>query len=584
MATQHKKELGLSAKVERIDFSYRRPNLRHPDSQVVRLKGDNIVWWYGPIQQNTRPRSIPLVKIYFRRLHEDEPGTFTPVLVPLSSLPHYRIGSIWRDGKCISNTRLDKGVFDVDFGVDGWSLTSRGDLLKQGRAHIFHNSEYELKYPQDHGQLLEFKLGSDKHLLIPCTEYFVRAYARNMEVCRAVATLKWSDMMSVLFDDPRRDEFRWLVKPTRYMRNFDAVFLAHMLYDDHTVKCVKNINAQFISRDPSEKIFLKATPWFQGKGKIKCFGKWINDGKTFLCLDLVGTNQPDGDEIEWQTKKFDSSEGKEGGRLVLPRPVRTAEAEEFLSEHSHAEPDGHSETIIVKTPPFEVLGAKRKVLKKKEVIQTDRGRLGPHPEEATSHSSGQGTGANKNIGKLEHAAEGGLESRGFLMDIWNAFKSIMADNPDRVTQVNWYTPSKFRDQGPPKAILLQPPAEWPSDDKAGRWWVYLDRATGTRRGLMVLRIQIDGENYFCFEIQPDKPEKPAYAGVLMKSHVASTEEFDEFVQKLCSKVRFVLGRFKHMESFFPPGSKIFKHHRNDAKVLYRSRLINVLKDVGVELK
>jgi len=134
----------------------------------MRLKGDNIVWWYGPIQQNTRSRSIPLALIYFRRLYENEPGPFTPALVPLSSLPHYRIGTIWREGKCISNTRLDKGVFDVDFGEGGWSLTSRGDLLKQGRTHVFHNSEYELKYPQDHSRLLEFKLGADKHLLICC--------------------------------------------------------------------------------------------------------------------------------------------------------------------------------------------------------------------------------------------------------------------------------------------------------------------------------------------------------------------------------------------------------------------------------
>ncbi|PKI22288.1 hypothetical protein [Pseudomonas monteilii] len=575
----------MAEKVQRVDFTYKRADLRHPDSQVKRMKGDHLVWWYGPIQQNTRPRSIPLVTVYFRKLIDDEPGAFSPAVVPLSSLPHYRIGSIWRDGKCISSTELEEKRLDVDFDEGGWSLTSRVELLRQGNAHVFHDSDYPLKYPQDHGQLLSFKIGNgEKSLLIPCTEYFVRAYARNMEVCRAVATLRWSDVRSVLFDEPRRDEHRWLVRPSRLMRNYDAVFLAHLLYDDYAERAIKSINAQFISKDPSSKIFLKATPWFQGKGQLLCRGRWINGGNTFLCLDLVGSNQPDGQEIEWQRMKFDSREGREGGRIVLPRPLRTAEAEQFIGEHSHAEPDSHSEIIIVKPPPFKLLGTKRKVKKTKHVIKTDRGRLGPKPSEASSHSSGEGSGAGKNVGKLEHGAEAELETHGFLYDIWNAFKSIMAANPDRVSHVNWYTPSRFREQSPPNLILLQPPVEWPSDDKSGRGWVYLDRETGLRRGLLVLRIQVDGQNYFCFEIQPDKPHKPAYSGVLMKSHVATHGEFEDFVEKLCSRVRFVVGRFKNMESFFPAGTKIFKHHQKDAKVLYRSRLVNAFKEIGVELE
>lgn len=159
----------------------------------------------------------------------------------------------------------------------------------------------------------------------------------------------------------------------------------------------------------------------------------------------------------------------------------------------------------------------------------------------------------------------------------------MADNPDRVTKVNWYTPPKFRDQGPPFAILLRPTIDWSPEDKSAPGWVYLDKKTGVCRGVMVLRIEVDGENYFCFEVQPTKPDKAEYSGVLMKSHVSTMEEFDEFVQQLCSQVRYVVGRFKNMESFFPRGTKIFKHHQKDAKVLYRSRLINAFKEINVVL-
>lgn len=577
----------MAERLQRVDLSYFRINLRHSDSQVKMLKGDQLVWWYGPIRQNTKPRSIPLAKVYFRQLFNDEPGPRTSAIVPLSSLPHYRKGTIWRNGLCVSDTNLASELctFDVDFDEAGWSLTSRADLIRQGNAHIFHHHEYPLQYQHDLTRLLDFKLADGKkNLLIPCTEYFVRAYARNMEVCRALATLRWSDVMSVFFDDLRRDEFRWQVQPSWKMRNYDAVFLAHLLYDDYAAHRIRHINAQFISQDPSAQIFIEATPWFRGKGQLQCRGRWINDGNTFLCLNLLGSNQPDGKEIEWRTKKFDSSEGKDGGRLVLPRPVRTAEAEEFLNEHSHASPDGHSETIIVKPPPFKILGSKRTIKKTKEVIKTDRGRLGPRPSEANTYSSGEGSGAGKHIGKLEHAAEAELETHGFLYDIWNAFRSIMADNPGRVTKVNWYTPSKFCDQAPPRVILLRPTVDWDPVDRPALGWVYLDKKTRECRGLMVLRIEVDGENYFCFEVQPVKADKPEHSGVLMKSHVDTLEEFDDFVQQLCSRVRYVVGRFKNMETFFPPGAKIFKHHQKDTKVLYRSRLINAFKEIGVTLK
>ncbi|MBK5003491.1 hypothetical protein [Pseudomonas sp. S32] len=577
----------MAERLQRIDLSYYRPNLRHIDSQVKMLQGDQLVWWYGPVRQNPRLRSVPLVKVHFRQLFNDEPGPRTSAIVPLSSLPHYRKGTIWRDGLCVCDTTLasEPEDFDVDFDQDGWSVTSRAELVQQTNAQVFHHDEYPLQYQLDRTRLLSFKLPQKgKNLLIPCTEYFIRAYARNMEVCRALATLRWSDAMSVFFDDPNPDAYSWLVKPSRKMRLYDAVFLAHLLYDKYAAHRIRQINSQFISQGPSSQIFLEASPWFKGKGTLRCRGRWINGGNTFLCLNLIGSSQPDGGEIEWVTKKTDSSEGKDGGQYVLPRPVRTAEAEEFLNEHSHLAPDGHSETIIVKPPPFKVLGTKRTIIKKKEVIKTDRGRLGPHPPNADSLSSGDGTGAGKNVGKAEHGAEAELETQGFLYDIWNAFRSIMADNPGRVTKVNWYTPPKFRDQGPLRAIRLQPAADWDPRDVSAANWVYLDKKTGELRGLLVLRIEVDGQNYFCFEIQPIKPEKPEYRGVLMRSHISTVEEFDEFIQQLCSRVRRVAGQFKKMESFFPPGTKIFKHHQKDTKVLYRSRLINAFADVGVALQ
>ncbi|MDG9927971.1 MULTISPECIES: hypothetical protein [unclassified Pseudomonas] len=580
----------MTKPVKRIEFSYQRSDLRHPDSGVQRLKGDNLVWWYGPIQKSPYAKSIPLVTVSFRRLYGDIPGAISYVDVPLSSLPHYRKGTIWREGQCISDTELEEEKFEVNFSPDGWSLTSRAQLHDEGMSHIFPDDDYPLKWGnRDQCKLINFHLPQNKNLLIPCTEYFVRAYARNMDVCRALATLTWPDVLSVLFENPVRSEYSWLVRPTPRMRNYDAVFLAHLLYDDYAAMRVKRINAQFISKSPRDKILLEAEPWFTGSGQILCRGKWINQGNTFLGLDLIGSNQPDGQEIEWQRLKFDSSGGVDGaGRLVLPRPVRTAAADELLTETSHAEPDNHAEITVVKAPPFRLLGKERKVKKTKHTVEADRSRVGPQPPSAETHSNGDGTGAGKNTGKLEHVSEAELESQGFLRDIWNAFKSIQEDNPERVSEVSWYTPDHgFNIHGSPKIILLTPIVDT-SIANTVKAWVYLGRETVQRRGLMVLRIKVDGKNYFCFEVQREEPDGekavPGYSGVLMKDDFLTPKEFEDFVKKICSRVRYAMGRFKNMRSSFPVKTKIFKHTQKDQKVLYKNRLINVFKSLEVELK
>lgn len=575
--------------VKRIDFSYPRSDLQHPDSRIQRLKGDYLVWWYGPVRKSPRARSIPLVTVNFRRLNGDVLGSDLYADVPLSSLHHYRIGTIWSEGKCISDTELTEEEFSVNFFPNGWALTSKAQLYSEARLNIFPDEDYPLRWgKRDQCKLIEFSIPNGKQLLIPCLEFFIRAYARNMEVCRALATLKWSDVMNVLFDVPIRSEHQWLVRPSRRMRDYDAIFLAHLLYDDHTEKCVRRINSQFISRSPKDNIFLEAEPWFSGKVKLRCRGRWLNQGKTFLCLDLSGMSRPKGPRFEWQRPDFDSSEGEDGaGRRILPRPVRTAAAEEFLAEISSYEPDHHSEIVIVKAPPFTILGEERKFDKTRRVIEADRSPVGPHPSSAENYSSGEGTGAGKNIGKLESHSDAELESKGFLRDIWNAFNSIKADNHERVSRVDWYTPSHgFNCKTEPKLIPLSLTEENTIPNPV-RMWTYIDRATLRRRGIMTIRIKIDGQNYFCFEIQREEPQEekkpPSYAGALIKSDMNTKEELDELIKEICLRVCYAKGRFKHMRSTFPAQTKIFKHTQKDQSVLYKKRLINAFKDLDVNL-
>ena len=584
----------MVSSVKRIPFSYQRSDLRNRDSAVETLRGDHIVWWYTGIRSNQRAKTVPLVDVLFKSLVNDVPGAFTPARVPLSNLPHYRIGTIWRDGRCISDTELMQEDFSVDFSPEGWSITSRDQLYDLGLEHTFPDHEYPLKYRRDKAQLLNFSLdGGKRNLLIPCIDFFVRGYASNMDVCRVISTKLYRDVKSCFYDPPLRDERRWIVRPTPKMRYYDRYFLAHLLYDDYTDQRVRRINSQFLSTKPDHVIHPRVEPWFQGPAKLRCRGKWINGGNTFLCLDLCGSSKPEGQDFEWITTKYDSSDGKEGsGRVVMPVSVRTAEVDEFLAEESFSEPDGHAEIMVVKSPPFIGLGqVARKVTKTKEVIQTDKGRLGPLPPKADSHSSGTGHGSGKNIGKSEHVADpqtdDQAQAQSFLTGIWNTFESIKQKNPERVSELSWYTPAKSGTSYPPRIILFN--TEYvPNDGHDVMNWIYFSVDSVQRRGMLVLRIAIDNQAYLCFEIQraeptEKNPKPPGFFGVLMRCDIADAQELEDFVSNVCIRTKNALGRFKNIRGTFPVVTKIIMHKPDSTELPYRRALISAFKALDVYL-
>ncbi|MCH5552545.1 hypothetical protein L6227_25185 [Pseudomonas syringae pv. syringae] len=579
--------------VKRIKFSYPRSDLRNPDSMVANLKGDYIVWWYNCVRHNPRAKTMPLVDVLFKKLVDDIPCSISVARVPLSNLPHYRIGTIWREGRCISDIELTQEDFSVDFSAGRWTITSRDELHEENLEDLFSDDDYPLKYRRDKSRLLKFTDSKNRTLLVPCIDFFVRGYVRNMDVCRAISTLQFSDILSCFYESRDRDAYRWVVRPSHKARDYDNLFLAHLLYDDYTEGCVRRISSQFQSTKPGDIVLPEVEPWFVGPGELRCRGKWINQGKTFLCLDLCGSNRPEGQDIEWIRDAYDSTGGQEGkGRTVMPVSLRTAEAEEFFSEESLAEPDGHTDITIVKTPPFASLGVlTRKVTKTRQVIKADKGRLGPKPPSSDSHSSGTGRGSGKNIGKSEHVADipadVQIQSHGFLNDIWNTFASIRLGNPDRVTELSWYTPPSFGSSTPPRVILFNADGV-PYDRYDILKWISLSEESSKRRGMLVIRIVVDNQVYLCFEIQraePDEntPHPQGFSGVLMRCDITDPIELEEFVKKVCTYTRTAVGRFVHIRGIFPKATKIFHHRRYQEELPHRRRLINAFKVLKVIL-
>lgn len=571
--------------IKRVALSYSRADVQE-NAGVRALPGDVIVWWYGPIRQNRKARTIPHVIVLFRELDaSDTPGNFKEVKIALSHLSYYRIGTIWRQGKCVSDTELARiDPKDVDFTENlGWQYTSRHEARKQKSAQTFRDTDYPLLYRDgDKCWLLDFDLGHGKNMLVPCIEFLVRAYARSSEVCRALTALPWKEIFSTFYDTTTPDEHEWIISPSRHMRDGDAVYLAHLMYDPFTAQQSRLVNAQVISSSPDRSVLLKVAPWFKGSAKIEGRGLWINDGNTFLCLDITGCSAPSGEEIIVKRLSFDTDQGIDGtGRTVMPRPIRTALSEEFIAAVDQLDPDYHSETTIVKSAPFRSLGQQRKISKRSHTIQANTGRRGPTPPEATTHSTGNGTGSGKQAGKLILEADAVLESQGVLRDVWRALQDIKATN-EEVTDLHWYTPSeRFKAVGEPQLIALEP-----KDYESGKTlsWAYIDSSIKQPRGVMIVRIKIAGDRYFLIELQrkqKDGQEIESFAGTLFKSHLNNYEELNEFIEKFCSRIRLEAGVVRNLKYLFPVETKFFNHSPNVEKILHRTVLINAFKTVGV---
>lgn len=102
--------------------------------ELRQIKGDLIVWWYGPFKKNSFAPTAPLVEVLLRRLdHADNLGGFVMVSIAVGRLGRFPIGTIWRNGRCIAEAEYERQEFHkLDFTLGAWSYTSRSSTYEHG--------------------------------------------------------------------------------------------------------------------------------------------------------------------------------------------------------------------------------------------------------------------------------------------------------------------------------------------------------------------------------------------------------------------------------------------------------------------
>lgn len=584
------------------------PIVRCPKTGKVRhlslhrsFKTDHIVWWYAGMLKN-RESTVPNVIVYFRPLdRQGNVGELIPVSVGLTNLGLLRIGSIWRDGICRSEAVLKTERFYVDFTRGRWRFNSPMEAWKNNNENPINQDEYPLPYSRDRNWLIEFSLNDRQNLIIPCLEFFSRYYGRSQEVKRVLATYRWDEVERRLYapiDLPQRQDL-WQVKLSTRTRNGDTTFLAHILYDNFSRRAAKSIYAQIESsfEHGGKLAFVKAGPWFQGPAQIWVNGLWMNNGQTFLGLQVAGGSDPGGVPIardrENTNKVLNAADGDHipeawGGapmRVVSPLP-------NIVDLTDYDEPDHGSATVDVEEPDFITLGVPRTIIDVKRQRAISAAGIRGKDGLSNAFSSGEPYGNEKGVGHSSIHASQVMESHGVLRDMWDALLFLKSSQPDLIQSAEWFTfEDGFRSDPEPRLISLHP---FVADSAEGSKvnpgnWSYYDIAEKILRGVLVLRVRAKCGLLYIVEIQR-RPQKRNENGVSREAEESfrglafvldDQSQFEEWLRELLSAIPEVKGVLQNLVRKCPGKAAAFKHSRaKDELVPCTAAVSNALRKVS----
>ena len=516
----------------------------------------------------------------------------------LTHLGLLRIGSVWEKGVSSSRIAYEERKFSVSFSPGGWRIVTLDDLRQSGRSlyTAFHDSNYLPQKNQHKTYLIEFDLPDGKHLLIPCTEFFIRVYGRSSEIKRVLATYPWEEVKKRLYRplDAPASPGTWPVKFTYHVHKHDAILLAHMLYDPYAKRAAKYIYSQFETSSTPDEMLLKATPWFQGSGEISVSGVPIDGGNTFLGLQILGCTQPDGATIHREREKSTTVPATDGDDAPTQFPYhQLQDIPDVIDLTDDEEPDHGSSWLDLPEDEFVILGKPRAVLDKRYTRKNVPDTRGvPVPGDETIFSTGQPHGSGKGVGQASIHAPITLESQGFLRDMWNALLYLQSAYPETIRGVSWFTfEDGFSTSPDPRLISLEPFEIDEEVETSVANWVYIDTQTKVPRGVLVVRVHVLDQTLYLMEIQrrPPKPraggseeasKPPSYKGLVFTlSHQGS---FEQWLRQVLSNVRHVEGVVQKLVGHCPGFADTFKHPKSKKEQIpCEASVLNAFSKVSI---
>jgi hypothetical protein len=485
-----------------------------------------MVCWYASFHRNLKVDTIPIVHVLMRRVMGEHPfGDLKIAKVGVTSLGLMRIGSVWENGLSSRQVIMDAVQFKLDFNDSGWRFKSIDELAKTIKLP---SSPFVLGH-RTQEVFLEFDTGGDGKLLLPSTEFFARCYGHSQYVNRVLATYPESRWGNMLYTDDKRGpnpDGSWPIQLGRYTRVDDAVFLAHLKYDDATKRAAKRIYADletaFPRSEPAGPAYPRIGPWFKGSAELRVEGIRLGP-KLFFGLRVTGMSEPRGPTVVQETAERDEGQAEHDPleqtgfvrRSTEPMP---ATGPLLLTDEKL--PQGGTQVVDIIDAPFEILGERRKrVVAKSKGEARRRGKFGvPFPVAEVSPGV-PGSGSAKGVG---HAStHRGLVGEGACLDVWEALLQVQRWLPDLLrdprwadADATWHPPVDGRPQFIPLPIRNAARAREPKMNAANRSsWIFFDPGVKDRlRGVMIVSVSAPGKEIYLFEMERRRIDRVSVSG------------------------------------------------------------------------
>ncbi|MCD0160222.1 hypothetical protein IHN63_02770 [Deinococcus sp. 6YEL10] len=549
-----------------------------------KLRGEIVIWWYGPVAGLTSTRQSPNVIVFVRPVLTDGSlGDIFTVKVALNFLGLLRIGTIWVEGVCVGEWAfLQKNMtFSVNFDLDSYEIVSPYDNPELPNV----SSGYPLPYSRDKNWMLRFPLQGGRQLLLPCMEFLARGYGSNKLISQTLSTLPWEDCLDRFFvpTETGKTAEVWPIKLTERMREQDAVLLAHLLHDPYTQRAAKSIYGQLGSRNQGDLTFLKILPWFESQARIRVNGLWVDRSNTFLALRLSGMSDPQGVSVLIHRNTFidenpalpddtnDTGNLDRFGTLLVTPPI--------VDLTDQIEPDRKPPQIAVVESGFALLGHPRTILTLPQYQRRQMWRKDKIASELANEAHlagiGEGEGADKDVDEADIHSTHAVLSAGVVFDLWNIFKERSGQAEGGILEAAYFTfEDGFQTDDPPLFIALRKPHE-NAERKILRWTqMFPDNPASRMRGILVLRLTLTEGIFYLFEIErrfrheeeedgslAERFTEEAFKGFLM---VAIEEQFHVWLSYFLDKVRETQGVIKNID--FPQDqilTTVFVHSSGD---------------------
>jgi len=572
-----------------------------PSGVLPKSDGRFVVWWYGPVVcQRSQAPSIPKVRVFFRNLlNNGDFGNLFHVDVGITHLGLLRLGSVWRDGVREDQIEYEQKEVTVSFDDGDFRVVSPFKVKQAETRHLIPMGEYQLPYSSDHNFLLDLPVRGGGRLLIPCMEFFTRMYGRSAEVRRVLAAYPWTEAEKQLYlpiDDGSAPPGTWPIRLAKRVYNTDAVFLAHVRHDPYAREAAKRIYAQIEAACgiSSPFAFLKVTPWHIGDVSLIVDGKHLPDG-SFLGLRIQGFSDPGGLTVARDRENSNlidpDSQGEahedagRSSRITISRTVP-----DIVNLTEEEEPDQRGGTVEIVDEEVVLIGEPRKVIDIGRAHSRGGAKIVRHSTGGGTYSTGERYGTGKGVGRASIHAEIALESQGHLRDIWDAALWLRQHCPNDIKGVHWFTlEGGFQDSSDPRLIPLVPVKRQGSESavktekkrtKAEYRWAFYDPAKRIPRGILVIRLLVQGRDVYLVEIQR-REKGESFSGLVFS--LDNAHDLRSWITTFMEVIQPKNGVISKIVARCPGKAAAYRHDSSGDGPIMKRAVQNGLKKAGVAM-